>query len=146
MAIVNGIMAERMQEIIDETITAASVIGTTLRLSKEGGGVVEVNLVELLIKVKVEVSEDYTVLESDAGKLLVVNSPGPVEITIPELECPIGSILYGIQYGSETATLVGTGDVSVESHVGLVSAGQFARFEVLKMYDNLWVASGDLTF
>lgn len=97
------------------------------------------------------VTSNYTLVASDAGKLIQVNSTGTVTITVPAAST--ASYTAG---AAIAIARIGTGAVLIGSAAGVTinstsTAGtpslraQYSSAQLYERADNLWLLIGDLT-
>jgi len=89
---------------------------------------------------------NYTLVLSDADKIIQMNVAGANNLTIPlnaSVAFPIGTHIYIKQYGAGTTTIV-SGAVTLRSRGGLINTnGQYAVVELIKLGTDEWSLSGD---
>ena len=92
-------------------------------------------------------SASYTLLLTDGGKLVEMNSSSANNLTIPlnaSAAFTIGTSIFVLQAGTGQTTIVGAAGVTVNSYVGLKLIGQWAGCTLIKRATNTWVAVGGL--
>jgi len=92
----------------------------------------------------------YTLVVSDAGEMIVVNSASPTTITIPtqataNSNFPIGTQILIMQTGTAQVTIAGVVGVTVNSKNGTITSGQYAVISLIKIASDSWVVAGDAT-
>jgi len=91
----------------------------------------------------------YTLILTDASRIIQTNSASPNNVTIPldsNVAFPIGTEIAIIQYGSGQTTLVAQSGVTLYSKSNAKKiSGQFAGCTIVKTATDIWVAVGDLT-
>jgi hypothetical protein len=95
-------------------------------------------------------SNNYTLLLTDAGKVIEINSSSANTITIPTntvVAFPIGSTLDIIQTGTGQTSIVGAdGTVILQSPGGKVKlTSQYSAVTIYKRSTNTWALMGDLS-
>ncbi len=90
----------------------------------------------------------YTIVLTDATKIIHVNSASAVSVTIPAnatTAFPVGSWLEVYQQGTGQVSIAGAAGVTLRSRGGLLGlAGQYAEVRLRKSAADIWVISGDL--
>lgn len=90
----------------------------------------------------------YTLVLTDAGKLVETNSASPNNLIVPpnsSVPIPVGSVIPLRQYGAGLTTIVQGASVTVRSRGGLLNmAGQQAEANLTKRATDEWILSGDL--
>lgn len=91
----------------------------------------------------------YTLVLSDAGKIVEMNVGSANNLTIPlnaTVAFPIGTEILINQYGAGQTTIVATGGVTLRSKSGnLKIAAQYSGCVLIKVGTNEWYVQGDLT-
>ena len=92
----------------------------------------------------------YTLVVSDAGEMIVVNSASPTTITIPtqataNSNFPIGTQILIMQTGAAQVTIAGVVGVTVNSKNGVTTSGLYAVISLIKIAADTWVVAGDAT-
>ena len=88
----------------------------------------------------------YTLVLSDAGKLIRVNSDSSVIITVPtsfSADHSIGTVIYVRQVGVGEVTIAGSTDVTINTAYTLVLKGQGAEVKLHYIGSNVWDITGD---
>jgi hypothetical protein len=89
----------------------------------------------------------YTLVLSDAGKLIDMSNAGAIALTIPAnatVAFPVGTIITVLQAGAGQVTVGITTD-TLNGRNGLKTAGQWAVITLIKRTSTTWVLSGDST-
>jgi hypothetical protein len=89
-------------------------------------------------------SSTYTILSSDAGKLLVfTNNASPVGVTFPaSLGMAVGDTVEIVHTGTGTLTLIADAGVTLNSEGSLLTLGtRYARVAVVKTASNVFLVS-----
>ena len=84
---------------------------------------------------------------SDNGGIIEMNVAGANNLTVPNnntVPLPVGFRCKVAQIGAGLTTVVAAGGVTIRCRHTLVSAGQYAVFEIYQRAGNEWVLSGDL--
>jgi hypothetical protein len=94
------------------------------------------------------ITNQYTVVLADAGKLVELNVGSAHTFTIPpnsSVAFPIGTVINVRQYGAGTTTVNPGAGVTIRSRGGAMAlAGQYAEATVTKRATDEWVLSGDV--
>lgn len=92
-------------------------------------------------------TDDYTLLITDAYKVVEMNKGSAVNLNVPDNDTaafPIGCEIYIRQYGAGQITLVPAMGVTVRTPTTLRSNVQYSELKLSKRATNEWVLSGDL--
>lgn len=84
---------------------------------------------------------------SDDGGIIEMNVAGANNLTVPNnntVPLPVGFRCKVAQIGAGLTTMVAAAGVTIRCRHTLVSAGQYAVFEIYQRAGNEWVLSGDL--
>jgi hypothetical protein len=96
-----------------------------------------------------ERTTDATLEMADAGDVVRMNTTAtPNTLTVPlnaTVPFPKGTQIGVIQYGTGVTTIAAAGGVTIQRIAGLAISARFGRATLLKIADDVWVASGDLT-
>ena len=88
----------------------------------------------------------YTLLLSDAGKMITLNNAAAISLTIPantSVAFPVGTRIDILQYGAGQVTVGGS--VTIRSSGGkLALAGRYSAATLWKRGTNEWVLMGDI--
>lgn len=91
----------------------------------------------------------YTILSTDAGKALVLNSSSSMSLVIPAestYNFVIGQTFLIIQKGTGVITVSGESGVTIRSKSSYVkTAGQYSEARLIKIAADEWLLSGDLS-
>jgi hypothetical protein len=90
----------------------------------------------------------YTLLLSDAGKLVTFNNAAAITLTIPTnaiVALPIGTRIDLLQYGAGQVTVAGAGVTIRSFGARLKLAGQYSGATLWKRSADEWVLIGDIT-
>jgi hypothetical protein len=95
------------------------------------------------------VTTPYTILSTDAGKALVLNSSSSMSLVVPAestYNFVIGQTFVIIQKGTGAITVSGASGVAIRSISSYVKTnGQYSEVRLIKIATNEWLLSGDLT-
>lgn len=89
----------------------------------------------------------YTLVASDAGKIIEINSATGVVLTVPNdstTNFPVGTTITITQVGAGQITVAGATGVTVHANPGLKLAGQWAEAALYKRAADEWVLAGNL--
>ena len=90
----------------------------------------------------------YTLVLSDADKLVELNVGGANDLTVPlDSSVPflVGTQVNILQTGTGQTTIVATGGVTINATPGLKLRAQWSSATLIKRATDTWVAIGDLT-
>jgi len=90
---------------------------------------------------------NYTLILTDAGKLVTMNAAGALTLTIPSnasVAFTIGQRIDIAQLGAGQVTIAPAGGVTVNGTPGLKCRAQYSSVSVVKIATNTWLAVGDL--
>jgi hypothetical protein len=93
-------------------------------------------------------SASYTLVLSDADKMLEMNVGSANNLTVPlnsSRAFPIGTQITILQTGTGQTTIVATGGVTINATPGLKLRTQWSSATLIKRAENTWVAIGDLS-
>jgi hypothetical protein len=91
--------------------------------------------------------DDYTLLITDAYKMVEMNKASGVNLTVPANDTaafPIGAEIFIRQYGAGQITLVAAMGVTIRTPTTLRSNVQYSELKLSKRATNEWVLSGDI--
>lgn len=91
----------------------------------------------------------YTLMLTDAGKAIEMNSASATTVTVPlnsSVAFPIGTVVEVVRLGTGTVALVAASGVTIRIPVGssLNLRAQYSTVGLRKRAGDEWVASGDL--
>jgi hypothetical protein len=92
-------------------------------------------------------SSSYTLLLTDGGKLVEMNSSSANNLTIPlnaSAAFAIGTSIFVLQAGAGQTTIVPTAGVTINSFLGLKIIGRWSGCTLIKRDTNTWAAIGGL--
>lgn len=85
-----------------------------------------------------------TLVASDADAFLGFDVPTPHTLTIPPNTFAVGQVINGVQLGLGATQFVAGADVTINSYLGLYTAGQYATWYLYQRSLNVWELRGDL--
>ena len=95
------------------------------------------------------VSANYTLVASDIGKFVIVNSAGTVFITVPtnaSASLPVGTSIDFARYGSGVVSFTSSTGVTINSQLGYRSiTAQYVAASLIQTSTNVWVLIGNLS-
>lgn len=94
-----------------------------------------------------EQTDDYTLVISDAFKIIEMNKATAVNITVPpnvDVAYPIGTEIDLVQMGSGQVTVVAGAGVTIRTSTVLELLDQYSRGKLYKRATNEWVLTGEL--
>ena len=94
-----------------------------------------------------EQTDSYTLVLTDAGKIVDMNKSTANTLTVPANESvafPTGTVVFIRQKGAGKTTIAPDEDVTINNQYGLVLTAQHAGASLLKVDTNTWVAFGSL--
>lgn len=90
----------------------------------------------------------YTLVLSDAGKLVEMNNASANNLTVPlnsSVAYPVGTQINILQTGAGQTTVVATSGVTINSTPGLKLRTQWSSATLIKRATDTWVLVGDLS-
>lgn len=116
---------------------------------KIGNGVANWNSLQHLDSTTIINSQagSYTLVLSDAGKLIEMNSGSPITLTIPaddSVNFSVGTKIDVFQAGAGQVTIDGSG-FTPNSASGLNISAQWGTVQLIKLAEDYWLVSGDLS-
>lgn len=91
--------------------------------------------------------DSYTLVLSDADKLVELNVGGANNLTVPlnsSVAYSVGTQINILQTGAAQTTIVATGGVTINATPGLKLRAQWSSATLIKRATDTWVAIGDL--
>ena len=88
----------------------------------------------------------YTLVLSDANKLVTLNNASPITLTIPtnaSVAFTAGQIIDISQIGAGRVTVAGAGGVTVNSSTGLITSVQYSSATLIFLGSNTWLLVGN---
>jgi hypothetical protein len=132
------------QTLTNKTLTSPTISGATLTSPT----ISDATLTSpSLIVSTTTASASYTLLLTDGGKVVEMNSTSANNLTIPlnaSAAFTVGTSIFVLQTGTGQTTIVGAAGVTVNSYIGLKLIGQWAGCTLIKRATNTWVAVGGL--
>ncbi len=131
--------------------TATNVSSTDLVLVSVAGTVRAVaprDLVNASTTINTQTGTAYTLVLTDAGKIVETNNAAANTVTIPpnsSVAFPIGTQIEVVQYGAGQTTIVAGSGVTIQKPYTLVLAIRYARVTFYKRATDEWVLSGVTT-
>lgn len=92
-------------------------------------------------------TDDYTLVISDAYKIVEMNKGSAVNLTVPNNDSvafPIGAEIDVVQYGAGQVTFVEASGVTIRTSTVLETLDQYSRAKLYKRATNEWVLTGEL--
>jgi len=90
-----------------------------------------------------EQTANYTLLNTDNGEIVVINSSNPTTITVPSLSVGFNCLI--VQRGTGQVTLSASG-VTISNRYGFTkTAGQHSILTLVCIASGVYIASGDMT-
>jgi hypothetical protein len=89
---------------------------------------------------------DYTLILTDAGTVVVVNSASARQVTVPNnttVAYPIGTVIRLLRRGAGTLTVVAAGGVTLRTPFTAEISTQYGSAELLKIATNEWIVTCD---
>lgn len=124
------------------SVDAASPTGYTTK-HVTGSEILDGNA---LVEFNVQVGT-YTLVLSDAGKMVEMNDATPSNLLVPlnsALSFPIGTQILFSQAGAGAVTLKFTGGTLLSEGGKLTTVGQYAMATIIKKSADVWYVSGNL--
>ncbi len=101
-----------------------------------------------LVPINFQTGTAYTLVLTDAGKLIDMNNAAANTLTIPDnatVAFPVGTTIAVEMGGAGTTTITGAAGVTVNSSGGLLNiSGQYASVSLLKKATDTWTVVGSL--
>lgn len=90
-----------------------------------------------------EQTANYTLLNTDNGEIVVINSSNPITVTVPSLSVGFNCLI--VQRGTGQVTLSASG-VTISNRYGFTkTAGQHSILTLVCIASGVYIASGDMT-
>lgn len=90
-----------------------------------------------------EQTANYTLLNTDNGEIVVINSSNPITVTVPSLSVGFNCLI--VQRGTGQVTLNASG-VTISNRYGFTkTAGQHSILTLVCIASGVYIASGDMT-
>ena len=90
----------------------------------------------------------YTLVLTDAGKLVRCNNAGAITLTVPpntSVAFPVNTVITVEQKGAGQITVTPGSGVTCNAFDGLLSAGQYAGLSLIKVDTNVWTVFGGIS-
>ena len=90
----------------------------------------------------------YTLVLTDAGKLITLSNASAITLTVPlasSVGYAIGTSIDMVQIGAGQVTVAGAVGVTVSATPGLKFRAQYSAATLLKIAANTWILVGDLS-
>jgi len=101
-----------------------------------------------LITENAQTGTSYTLVLTDADKLLSTSNTAANTVTIPpnaSVAFSVGTQIVGIQLGAgQTSLVAGTGVTILSSGAKLKCTGQYSGYTLIKQATNVWLLMGDI--
>jgi hypothetical protein len=100
------------------------------------------------LQIKEITEENYSLIVEDVNCLLSFNTSASVSVFIPaaeDLDFEIGSIIDVLQYGTGSVNFFGDAGVILNANPGNSLSGQWAQGRLIKIEEDLWVLSGNIS-
>lgn len=94
-----------------------------------------------------EITDDYTLALTEAGKMIMLTGKTGKTITVPDntsAAFPIGTTFAFTQDGTGALTIAAAAGVTIRYKAGLVLEGQYAMAAIVKTDVNTWRLTGAL--
>lgn len=122
--------------------------GATGKAIKDGGHTIaELRALALLTPENVQTGTSYTLVLSDAFKLVAMDSAAPNTLTVPpnsSVAFPVGARVDLSQDGAGQTTIARGSGVTIRTRHTLLLDGQFAKATLIKRDENVWDLVGEL--
>lgn len=96
------------------------------------------------------IAASYTLVIGDRGKTIGMTSGSANTLTVPtntSVPFPVGTLVWVLQFGAGTTTVVGSSGVTLRSRAvaPLTVTAQYGIAQLYKVLTNEWIVSGDIT-
>jgi hypothetical protein len=123
------------QDLYNKTLMAPSVTGT---LTATGNVIGHIDVIEK--------TSGHTIVLSDDGKMILMNSASANVLTIPATGFDVGTQITVVQSGvGQTTISPASGAVTINATPGLKLRTQWAAASLVKISPNSWFVTGDLS-
>jgi len=138
---VNDVLADSIsaEEICPMLEDSTETYVTPYQLATAIDGVETSALVTLNNKI-----DNYTLLSSDLGKVITVDTTADKVITVPASTFSTGTQIDIVNLGTGKVTIAPASGVTINSLDGFKVAGKYGRCKLLLKSTNSWVLSGDV--
>lgn len=118
-------------------------------VTRPGAGRMALNGAEVILATRIinAKSADYTLILSDAGKQITMNSATALTLTIPTnaaVAFPTGTVIDIAQLGTGQVTVAGAG-VTIRATPGPKISAQYGSARLLKVSTDTWLLTGSLS-
>src|SRR5690606_21862268 len=149
----SGLTAEDVQDAIDEIVaglgTAAAEDAGDFATAAQGAKADSAVQPGDPVPVNAQTGTTYTLVLTDAGKLLTFSNGSAITVTIPansSVDFDAGTVIAAAQLGAGTVTITGDTGVTVNGTSGgsVELSGQYATASLTQLSDDTWLVSGGL--
>lgn len=102
---------------------------------------------DLTMSINSQTGTTYTLVLSDAGKVVEISNASAITVTIPtnaSVAFPIGTVLEVFQLGAGQITIA-VGSITLRAPGGAKTRVQYSTLSLRKRATDEWVISGDTT-
>lgn len=107
-----------------------------MRISQLVGGVA--------MGVNAQTGTSYTLVKSDAGKVVTMTNAASNTVTVPAGVFGIGAVVEVVQLGAGVTTVAGAVGVTIRTPATLSITAQYGTVRLVQVAANVWVASGSI--
>ena len=107
-----------------------------MRISQLVGGVA--------MGVNAQTGTTYTLVKSDAGKVVTMTNAATNTVTIPAGVFNVGAVVEVVQLGAGVTSVAGAVGVTVNTPGTLSITAQYGTVRLVQVAANVWVASGTI--
>jgi len=114
-------------------------------LADEG---IEAGLFKEVIGINDQTGTTYTLVLTDAGKLVRCNNASDITLTVPpnsSVAFPVNTVITVEQKGAGQITVTAGSGVTCNAFDGLLSAGQYAGLNLIKVGTDVWTVFGGIS-
>jgi hypothetical protein len=122
--------------------------GVTMYIKETGSGNTGWQAVSTAIQVNTQTGTAYTLVLSDAGKVVEMNNAAANVLTVPNnsaVPYPIGTIIEPCQYGAGQTTIAEAAGVVINAPNGKKLVARYSSASLRKRATNEWMLIGDTT-
>jgi hypothetical protein len=87
----------------------------------------------------------YTVVSTDANKLVTLNNSSAITVTIPSAVFSVGQQINFLQLGAGQVTFQGDGTSTIVSNPGVKTRAQYSIATAICIATNTFLLTGDIT-
>lgn len=133
----------------DDTPAAVTVAEERIVGRITGGNIAALTAAQVQALVKPVANaktDDYTLVLTDAGKIVEVSKATAVTLTVPTnatVAFPVGTRVEVLQTGAGQITVAAAGGVTVNAKLGLKVSAQWGRVTLIKRATDTWALVGD---